>query len=209
MSRTVFVNPEMFENPRRKRGRRKKRRYGKRRSYKRRSRGRKGQSYKGTVYLRRNAGIAPFVQSNPLILSNPRRRRPRRRNPLALPSLSGTLNALLTGGGAAGIALAVNMLGTSHIANPWMRRGAQAGATVLGGSFLSGQSAALGAAFTGAMMMPLIQDLASDLLGIGVGAGSVAAKEADLDALAADLEDVLDDMSDEGIDLSDDDEEWE
>lgn len=207
MSRTVFVNPS-FENPRRRRKgkkRRGRRSYGRRRSHKRSRK----PAFRGSIVLRRNAGITPFVQ-NPLILSNPRRRRRvRRSNPLAIPSLKSALDTLMAGGGGASVALAVNMMGTSRIDNPWLRRGAQAGAAVIGGGLLAGKSQNLGAAFTGAMMMPLMQDLAADLLGIGVAAG-VTAKEADLDALAADLEDVLDDMSDEdSFDLSDDDDEEE
>lgn len=207
MSRTVFVNPS-FENPRRRRKGKKRRGKARSRGRARRSRARKP-TYRGSIVIRRNAGIAPFVQ-NPLILSNPRRRRRvRRSNPLALPSLKGALDALLAGGGGAGVALAVNMMGTSRIDHPWLRRGAQAGAAVIGGALLAGKSQNLGAAYTGAMMMPLVQDLAADLLGIGVAAGATA-KEADLDALAADLEDVLDDMSDEdSFDLSDDDDEEE
>lgn len=196
MSRTVFVNPS-FVNPgrRRKKGK-KSRRRGRRRARK--------PAYRGTIVLRRNAGIAPFVQQNPLILSNPRRRRRRRSNPLELPSVKGLLESVLSSGGGAGLALAVNTLGTSRIAHDWLRRGTQVAVAAVGGAMLSKKSANLGAAFAGAAMMAPIQDIAADVLGIGVAAG-VAAKEADLDALAADLEDVLDEMEDEdGGDYGDD-----
>ena len=191
MARTTFVNPGIFSNPRRRKARKSSRR--------RRSHG---------MVRRRNAGISPFIQ-NPLILSNPRRKRARRRNPMSLPSVKGMIDSTLSYGGGAVLALTVNTVATQKIANPWMRRGAQLAAAILGGSMLTKQTSnAMGGAFAGAMMYPLIQDVAADLLGIGVGAG-VSAKEADLDALAADLEDVLDDMSDEDTsELSDDDEEY-
>lgn len=103
---------------------------------------------------RRNAGIAPFVQQNPLILSNPRRRR-RRRNPsLNLKNLfENTL--VYMGGGVLGYGL--NQFGLSQISNDWVRRGAQVVAAVGGAFFLRGQ---LGASFAGATMYPLIADLA-------------------------------------------------
>jgi len=191
MARTTFVNPGVFSNPRRRKAK-KARRRGKARRY-------------GMV-RRRNAGITPFIQ-NPLILSNPRRRRARRSNPLTMPTLKGALDSAISYGGGTALALTVNTVATQKIESPWMRRGAQLAAAILGGSMLTRQSsAAMGGAFAGGMMYPLLQDIAADLLGIGVGAG-VAAKEADLDALAADLEDVLDDMGDEDTsELSDDDE---
>lgn len=202
MSRTVFVNP--FENPRRGRRRRKKSRRGSyRRRGKRRSRARK-QTYRGTIVMRRNAGVAPFLQQNPLILSNPRRRRSRRRNPMDLPSIKTIVDSTVTGGGAAAIALAVNTLGTSRITHDWLRRGVQVLAASVGGALLSGKSPALGAAFTGAAMVAPVQDLAADVLGIGVAAGATVAKDADLDALAADLEDVLDEMDEDDLGEYDD-----
>ena len=136
--------------------------------------------------------------SNPLILSNPRKRsRARRRNPMGLPSVSSMLDSTLSHFGGAALALTVTTVGTSKITNVWARRGAQFAGAVVGGSLVGNQSAKMGGAFAGAMMYPLLQDLAADLLGIGVGAG-VSAKEADLDALAADLEDVMDDMDEDG-----------
>ena len=195
MSRTVFVNPS-FANPRRKR---RKSRRGKSR---RRARSRKP-VFRGNIVLRRNAGVAPFMQGNPLILSNPRRRRTRRKNPLELPSVKGKLETVMSSGGGAAVAIASNVLGTSRIQNDWARRAAQVAVAAVGGAMLSKKSAALGGAFAGAAMVAPIQDIAADVLGIGVAAGAgAAAKEADLDALAADLEDVLDEMDDEG--LSDD-----
>ena len=202
--RTQFVNPGFFENPRKGRKRKGK-------SSKRRGRGRaRGRRYsrkpryrrfsaRGRIRMR-NAGIAPFMQ-NPLILSNPRQRR-RRSNP-SLPSMKSSLSGLVSGMGGAAIALAVNAVAINRIDNAWFRRAAQAAVAGAGGAMIGSKSPKLGAAVTGAMMYPLLQDLAADLLGIGVGAG-VTAKEADIEALAADLEDVLDDMDG----LAEDDEEY-
>lgn len=176
--RTVFVNPKRrrrkkttkrsrprrnatMANPRRRRRRTTPRR---RRTYRRR---------------RRNAGIAPFTaQSNPLILSNPRRRR--RRNPRM--NLKKILNDTMVymGGGALGYG--VTQFGLSQIQNDWIRRGMQAGTAVLGATFLKGN---LGASFAGAVMYPLIADLA-------MYTGLVAIPtSADLDELSADLESAL------------------
>ena len=153
---------------------------------------------------RRNAGIAPFVK-NPLILSNPRRRRARRKNPLKLPNFKSALTKGVSQAGGAGIALAGNAFVLSRIQNAWMRRGSQFAAAVIGGALIGNQSPNMGNAFAGAMMYPLMQDLASDLLGIGVAAGATAyATEADLDALAADLEDVMDEMDDSEDSYGDD-----
>lgn len=194
MSRTVFVNPS-FANPRR----RKSRKGGKSRKGRRRA---KKPAYRGTIVLRRNAGISPFVQ-NPLILSNPRKRRSRRRNPISMPSIRGAIDTIMVGGGSAGLALGVNTMAMTRISNPWLRRAAQAGAAVAGGHLLASKSPKLAQSFVGAMFYPLAQDIAADLLGIGVAAGTATVKEADLEALAADLEDVLDEM-DDGDELSDD-----
>lgn len=203
----MFVNPS-FINPRKRKGkkrkgggRRKGRKYGARRRFR--------ASGSMMMAVRRNAGIAPFIQ-NPLILSNPKRRRRAQRNPLGAPNMKAAFDNALSYAGGTAVALAVTTVGTSKITNAWARRGTQLAASVVGGSMLGKKSAAMGGAFAGAMMYPLLQDLAADLLGIGVGAG-VAAKEADLDALAADLEDVLDDMDDSdvlGDDGDDDDEEY-
>jgi len=208
MSRTMFVNPGYFTNPK---GKGKK---GKKRGKKRRgshSLGRFGMRGRVTM-TRRNAGLSPFLQQNPLILSNPKRRRRARKNPIGIPSMKSVLDTLMSAGGGAGLALVVNTVGTSKIQNAWYRRAAQFAAAVIGGQLVSSSaSSAMGSAFTGAMMYPLAQDVAADLLAFGVGAGAATAKEADLDALAADLEDVLDDMDgegsyDEGDELSADDE---
>ena len=181
MSRTLFVNPS-FVNPRRR----------KRRSKKARGRRRGGMRVSGALTLRRNAGIASFTEANPLILSNPSKKRRRRQsNPIQIPSVKKALDSALSYGGGAALALAATTMGTSKIQHTWGRRATQFGASIVGGSMLSSKSAAMGGAFAGAMMYPLLQDLAGDLLGLGVAAGA-ASKEADLDALAADLEDVID-----------------
>lgn len=149
-------------NPRRRRRRAAPRR---RRTYRRR---------------RRNAGIAPFTasQRNPLILSNPRRRR--RRNPKM--NLKKILNDTMVfmGGGALGYG--VTQFGLSQIQNDWVRRGAQVATAVAGSMFLKGN---LGASMAGAVMYPLIADLA-------MYTGLVAIPtSADLDELSADLEGAL------------------
>jgi hypothetical protein len=126
---------------------------------------------------------------------------------MGIPSFKSIIDTTLSSGGGAALALVINTVGTSKIENAWYRRAAQFAAAVLGGQLVSGQASnAMGQAFTGAMLYPLVQDVAADLLAFGVGAGVGAAKEADLDALAADLEDVLDDMDDSGdmSELSDD-----
>ena len=135
---------------------------------------------------RRNAGITPFVANpvrrrrrrrNPLILSNPRRRR--RRNPKL--NLKGVFNRVLTYGGGGALAYAANQFGLRNIQNDWLRRAAQAGAAVLGSTFLKGE---MGAAFAGGMMYPLMGDLALML-------GVVSAQDYDINALSADLESAL------------------
>lgn len=180
--RTVFVNPK-FTNPRRKRGRKSRRRNAMITNPRRR-RGRKGR--------RRNAGITPFV-SNPLILSpNPRRRRRHSRNPLAGLNLKSVLTRGLTYGGGAAIAVGANTLLLNGVSNFWMRNGARFAGAVGAALFLKGD---LGAATAGGMFYPLMQEMASKVL------GTTAATEADLEGLAADLEDVMDDLDES--DLSD------
>jgi hypothetical protein len=201
----MFVNPSFINPSRKRRGKkrnkRKSRKYGARRRFR----------ASGSMMIRRNAGVAPFLQANPLILSNPRhKRRKRHSNPLAVPNYKTAVDNVMSYAGGTAVALAITTVGTSKITNAWARRGTQLAASVVGGSMLGKKSAAMGGAFAGAMLYPLLQDLAADLLGIGVGAG-VSAKEADLDALAADLEDVLDDMHDSdvlGDDGDDSDEEY-
>lgn len=194
MTRTMFVNPQMFSNPRRKRGKRKAGRKSHKRSHKRRSHKRRSH--------RRNAGIAPFIQ-NPLILSNPRRRTHRRRrsNPMAMPNVSTLLGNIMRTGAGAAMALTVQTVGVSKIENVWARRGVQLAVIALGGALIGSKSPVMGGAFAGAAMLPLAQDVAMNILGLGVGAGVAAVhKEADLEALAADLEDVMDSMEDDDDD---------
>lgn len=178
--RTVFVNPSpSFSNPRRKKR-------GKKRS-KRRGRARS---------RRRNAGIVPFV-SNPLIMSNPpRRKRRRRSNPLAGLNIKNLLGKGLTYGGGAAIAVGANTLLLNSISNFWVRNGARFGGAIASTMFMKGE---LGAATAGAMFYPLMQEVAAKFLGTGA-----TGTEADLEGLAADLEDVMDDLDER--DLSDDDE---
>lgn len=129
---------------------------------------------------RRNAGVTSFTaQRNPLILSNPRRRR-RRRNPRM--NLKKILNDTMVfmGGGALGYG--VTQFGLSQIQHDWVRRGAQVATAVVGATFLKGN---LGASMAGAVMYPLIADLA-------MYTGLVAIPtSADLDELSADLESAL------------------
>ncbi len=206
MSRTVFVNPS-FMNPSKKKAAKKG--AGKKRKSRVKWKGAPRYSVRGKVSLaRRNAGIAPFLQNpymqNPLILApNPmRKRRARRSNPsFGLPSVKEGINFGLSTLGGSTAALTANTVALSHIKHVWGRRGAQFAASVIGGGFIASKSPNMGGAFAGAMMYPLLQDLAADLLGVGFAAGA-ASKEADIDALAADLEDVLDDM--DGGELSDD-----
>lgn len=168
--RTVFVNP-------RKRGK-------KSRKKARRSR-------------RRNAGITSFV-SNPLILSNPRRKaiRRRARNPLAGLNLKSLLGKGLTYGGGAAVAVGANTLFLNSVSNFYARNGARFAGAVAATMLLKGE---LGAAAAGGMFYPLMQEVAAKFLG---GATGVSGMEADLEGLAADLEDVMDDMDES--DLSDD-----
>lgn len=199
MARTMFVNPS-FVNPRKRRSKKRKSRRGSRR------RGRRSQRY--SVSVRRNAGITPFVQ-NPLILSNPAKRRRRRRNPISMgmPSMAQLFHGALSSGGGAAMALALNTVALNRIESKWGRRGAQLAAASFGGAFLTGLSPKLAAAFSAAQMYPLMMDLSMEYLSlspaqVAAGAAGATAKEADLEALAADLEDVLDEMNDG--ELSDD-----
>ena len=195
MARTMFVNPSLFSNPAKKHKKGRKGSKRKRAGKKGRRRAAKKTTRRCVKYrvVRRNAGITPFIQ-NPLILSNPRRRR-RRRNPsFSMGSLKSVLSECLTDGAGAAAALGVSAFGTNRIASPLYRRGAQVLAAVVGGAAVGSYSKNLGRSFRSAMFFPLVQDLAVDLLGTSI-AVSATAKEADVDALAADLEDVLDDMS--------------
>lgn len=198
MARTVFVNPS-FINPRRKR--RKKSNPGQsltvreafalgksaRSNPKRRKRGRK---------KRRNAGIAPFVR-NPLIMSNPRPRRRRKRNPMESLSVKHIISKSLTYAGGAGMAVATNAFILNRVDNFWARNVSRLGLAVVGAAFIPNRE--LGAASAGAMFYPLIQELMAKML----GQSAVTGTEADMDVLAADLEDIMDDLDES--DLSDDD----
>jgi hypothetical protein len=190
--RTVFVNPasKRHSKKRRKRTSRK----GRRKSYHF-----KGARITGTV--RRNAGITPFV-ANPMILSNPRRRRRHRRNP------SGAmLNdlAYIFGGAVGGAAL--NRLAFNHVNHFYVRNGARiAAAAVL--AYIGGRNP-LTAAAAGATLAPLIPDVEM-MLGSSAPKKNPRELAAELSAmLEADLssDEVIDaDLSDEGTedDLDDD-----
>ena len=190
--RTVFVNPS----------------YGRRRRRKRRASNPR-RRYRRNVQLgpvsnprrrrrrsrRRNAGIAPFV-ANPLIMSNPRRRR-RQRNPIAGLNFNTLMKDTISYGSGAVIAVGANALLLNRVDNVWLRNGFRLVGASVGGAMLKGQ---MGGAFAGAMFYPLIQELASHILGKSLVTGT----EADLDVLAADLEDIMDEV--DASDLQDDDE---
>lgn len=141
---------------------------------------------------RRNAGIVPFVQ-NPLILNNPRRRR--RSNPRLRLSVQQIAGDVLAYGGGSAIGAAVNIMGINRIENVWARNGTRIGAAVLAGmlpALMGTRGRAMekaGAAAAGALMYPVWQEVALQLLAPPVAA---AETEADLDMLAADLESALD-----------------
>ncbi len=192
--RTVFVNPS------RKRSRRKSRRKARksrpaarhyRRPAQRRSRRRRA--------VRRNAGIAPFVQRNPLILENPRRRRRSRRNPLSLSglNLNKFISKAVTYGSGSVIGAAVNILALRKIENDYMRNGARVLAAVMAGAFMPGD---MGAAAAGATLYPLFAELA---LAFKLVEGPMATS-ADLSDLAADLQDLVDETEDDDSDYGDD-----
>ena len=145
---------------------------------------------------RRNAGISPFVQPNPLIMPNPRRRR-RKRNPLTSAlTMDNLVSKGLSYGGGAAIAVGANALLFNRVDNFWARNAARFVSGVVGAAYLKGD---LGGATAGAMFYPLMQDLASRVL----GRSAVTGTEADIETLAADLEDVMDEM-DEGDFVDDD-----
>lgn len=181
--RTVFVNPA------RKHGKkRRKRSSGKRRKRVMRF---KGARFTGTV--RRNSGITPFV-SNPMILSNPRRRHRRRRNPSA--HLLGDL-AYILGGTVGGAAL--NRLAFNHMNNFYVRNGARVASAALL-AYLGGRNP-LTAAAAGATLAPLVPDVEMLLGGLSpkknpreLAEELSAMLEADLsEDLSEDLDDDLDD----------------
>jgi len=130
-------------------------------------------------------------RQNPLILSNPRRRR--RRNPSLNIKQLAKNTAIYFGGGAVGYA--INQFGLSQIQNDWVRRGSQIVLATVGGAWLKGS---FGAAFAGATMYPLIADLA-------MYTGLVAVPTADeLDELSADLSAALEaDLGDDELYIDD------
>jgi len=151
---------------------------------------------KGNPHMKRrrrrhNAGITPFIMSNPMSrFSNPRHSltRRKRRNPsLSIPSLSLTriVKKSITYGSGAAIGTGSNIFVLNKIVNPWLRNGARVLVGCMGAPMLGGE---LGAAAAGALFAPLVTDLAVMLNLPGI------ATEADLEA---DLQDLLDDM-DEG-----------
>lgn len=170
-----------YGNPRRRRTRKKRRAYGRR---------------------KRNASITPFVMSsNPLVMSNPRRRR--KRNPGLKLNFKSIAQELLTVGGGSLVGAAANMLAINKISNVWARNGARLGAAIAAGAFLKGN---LGAAAAGSVLYPMYEEVyirsIAPALGMGVAVGaSAAATEADLDLLSADLNEVLSDV--QGWDLVD------
>jgi hypothetical protein len=175
--RTVFVNPlvrrrrKKSSNPRRRR----------RASY--------------GIRRRRNAGIAPFIQRNPLILENAGRRRRRHRN----PSLGNIFNfksvgmKILNYGGGSAIGAAANIFGINKIDNVWFRNGLRVIASILAPNLIRGD---MGTAMSGALLYPLWQEVALRFLApADAGTDTTTATEAELDALSADLQDVLDEIA--------------
>ena len=190
--RTVFVNPSpsmMYVNPKKKKRRKPK---AARRRTITVTRTKKGLRTR----VRRNAGITPFIQANPMIMDNPRRRRRRRRNPglggLATLSVNSVMKNTVTFGGGAAVGAGVNILALRRIENKWMRNGARIAAAVVGAAMMPGQ---FGAAYAGSTLYPLMAELA-----LMTNLVAPAATEADLMEVAADLEDVLDDMDDDDDD---------
>lgn len=114
---------------------------------------------------RRNAGITPFIQANPYAFSNPRGRltRRRRRNPgLALPrlSLNRVLSKTMTYGGGAALGTVANIFALNKIGNHYLRNGARILTACVGAPMLNGE---LGAAAAGALLSPMVIELASFL----------------------------------------------
>jgi len=136
---------------------------------------------------RRNAGITPFISANPYMFANPRRRhalRRRRRNPgLAMPSLSlnRVLSKTMTYGGGAAIGTAANIFALNKIGNHYLRNGARILTACVGAPMLKGE---LGAAAAGALLSPMVIELAS-FLKLPV-------------ATDADLQDLLDEIDGSG-----------
>lgn len=197
--RTIFVNPSpSMMNPRRRRRRsnitlanpRRKKRRARSQIY--RTVRAPAKFYVRKNRRRRNAGIAPFVNSNPLIMDNPRRRRRRRsRNPDFSPK-SMLSNVLLYGGGSA-MGAALNILGLRRIENDWLRNGARIAAAIAGGVLIKGS---MGAAMAGATLYPTFAELAL-MTNLISGGSNIQDTDADLNELAADLQDVLDEIEDD------------
>jgi hypothetical protein len=95
-------------------------------------------------------------------------------------------NQLLIYTGGSAIAVGANILAINRIENMWARNGVRVAAAVFAPMFIKGD---LGAAFSGAMLYPVIEEMASQL--------NIAPQEADLEQLAADLETALEDEYDE------------
>lgn len=168
--RTVFVNPSR-----------------KRRSHKRVT---KRAAPKRRRSRRRNAGITPFVSSsNPMILSNPRRRGSKRRRNPSMPSLKQAAMTTLSYGAGSGIGAALNIFVIRHIKNDWLRHGVRILGALGGGMLLSDK---MGGAMAGATLYPSLAELA-----IYAGVGGDTSTEADLNELAADLQDALGDENDD------------
>ena len=129
---------------------------------------------------RRNTGIRPFTR-NPLILQNPRRRRRRRSNPKM--NIQRVANKLLIYTGGSAVAVGANILAINQIQNRWARNGVRVACSVFAPMFIKGD---LGAAFSGAMLYPVIEEMVAEL--------GIAPSEADLPALAADLEQALNEI---------------
>lgn len=180
--RTVFVNPlvrrrrKKSSNPRRRR----------RRNY----------AMAHRRVRRRNAGIASFIQKNPLILENPRRRR-RHHN----PGLGGLFNfksvgaKLLNYGGGSAIGTAANIFGINKVTNVWLRNGLRVVAAILAPNLVKGD---MGTAMAGSLLYPMWQEVALNFLAPASDTSSTTtttATEAELDALSADLSDVLDEIA--------------
>jgi len=195
--RTVFVNPSR----RRRRVRRSRRRNAAlvanpRRRHRRRVR-------RVTRRSRRNAGIAPFVQSNPMIM-NPRRRR-RSRNPMGALGRSFSpknfISKSLKYGGGAAIGAGANILLLRKIENTYLRNGLRVAGAVACGALLPSD---MGGAAAGATLYPLFAELALMLNLVPAATSDTDETEADLQSLAADLQDVLDEVGqDEYEDLID------
>lgn len=144
---------------------------------------------------RRNAGITPFIQSNPMIIRNPKRRsssRKRRRNPdfRIKPMLMNTVQMV----GGAGVGAGVNLLALRRVTNPWLRNGLRVALAAACGAVFQNT---FGGATGGALLYPTMTELAimSNIM------GEATATEADINELSADIEDLLDDDDSDDGDL--------